>query len=217
MTNEQLELGIGDKPSRMEVGPGAWHLPRTLQGRESAVLDAMAGILEQSPWRQMKTPGGRTIRVSMSSCGDWGWISDAQGYRYSPVDPQSQAPWPKIPPLWRELVSQVAETAGYPDFCPDACLLNRYTPGLSMGMHQDADEQDFEHPIVSFSLGLDAAFRFGGPTRQSPAQTIRLAHGDAVVWGGPSRRYYHGISRVYPGEHPRLGAVRINLTFRRAG
>jgi len=37
-----------------------------------------------------------------------------------------------------------------------------------------------------------------------------------VVWGGESRRNYHGVLPLKAGLHPRLGALRINLTFRKA-
>jgi alkylated DNA repair protein (DNA oxidative demethylase) len=38
-----------------------------------------------------------------------------------------------------------------------------------------------------------------------------------VVWGGPARLRYHGVLPLREGSHPLLGAVRINLTLRRAG
>ncbi|WP_170983914.1 alpha-ketoglutarate-dependent dioxygenase AlkB, partial [Escherichia coli] len=33
-----------------------------------------------------------------------------------------------------------ATAAGYPDFQPDACLINRYVPGAKLSPHQDKDE-----------------------------------------------------------------------------
>lgn len=216
MSQGELDLGVPDEAPR-EMAPGAWVLPGQVRAQGSAIATALQAVLAQSPWRQMKTPGGRKIQVSMSSCGELGWISDAKGYRYSAVDPLSQNPWPSIPSLFMDLAQEAAKQAGYPDFSPDSCLINRYQPGMTMGMHQDADEASDAHPIVSFSLGLEAAFRFGGARRGGPAQTLRLKDGDAVVWGGESRRCFHGISRVYPGVHPLWGEHRINLTFRRAG
>jgi len=43
-----------------------------------------------------------------------------------------------------------------------------------------------------------------------------LNHGDVVVWGGPSRLYFHGVLTLKDGEHPRTGRARFNLTFRKA-
>ena len=51
--------------------------------------------------------------------------------------------------------------AGYP-LPPEACLVNYYAPGAKLGLHQDADEQDFDAPVVSLSLGDDCRFRIGG-------------------------------------------------------
>ena len=87
-----------------------------------------------------------------------------------------------------------------------------------MSLHQDKDEQDFTQPIVSVSsvsLGLPATFLFGGMERSAPTQKIRLEHGDVVVWGGVSRKVFHGIAPLKAGSHPETVATRINLTFRK--
>ena len=84
-------------------------------------------------------------------------------------------------------------------------------------MHQDKDELDFDAPIVSVSLGLQAVFLFGGDRRDDRPRPISLTHGDVVVWGGPARLRYHGVMPLKEGHHPLLGGYRVNLTFRRAG
>ena len=106
---------------------------------------------------------------------------------------------------------------GYPEFSPDACLINRYCPGAKLSLHQDKDEQDLRAPIVSVSLGLPAIFQFGGLQRSDPLQRLLLEHGDVVVWGGESRLFYHGIQPLKAGHHPETGDCRYNLTFRQAG
>jgi len=95
-------------------------------------------------------------------------------------------------------------------------LINRYAPGTRLTLHQDRDERDYAHPIVSVSLGLPATFQFGGLKRTDRVQKLVLRHGDVVVWGGPSRLSYHGVTELKGGEHALLGRRRINLTFRRA-
>ena len=85
-----------------------------------------------------------------------------------------------------------------------------------MALHQDKDERDQTHPIVSVSLGLTATFLFGGLARADKPQRVALAHGDVVVWGGATRRVFHGIAPLKAGEHPLVGAQRLNLTFRKA-
>ena len=198
------------------LSPGAVHLRGFVRAEAAAVLAELDRVLAHAPLRTMQTPGGRSMSVATSNCGAWGWVSDAAGYRYAPADPLGGAAWPTMPWLWRTLAERAAATAGFRGFTPDACLINRYAPGARMGLHQDRDEADFTWPIVSFSFGLPAIFLFGGLRRGDPARRISLFHGDAVVWGGPSRLAFHGVAPVKPGEHPLTGACRINLTFRRA-
>lgn len=185
------------------------------------LAEALSGkirhIVEQAPWRQMLTPGGLRMSVAMSNCGALGWVSDAAGYRYQALDPLSGRPWPAMPALFRQLAAEAAAQAGFADFVPDAGLINRYAPGSRLTLHQDKDERDFSQPIVSVSLGLPAVFKFGGVRRADPCQRVVLTHGDVVVWGGPDRLAHHGVLPVKAGEHPELGACRLNLTLRKAG
>jgi alkylated DNA repair protein (DNA oxidative demethylase) len=85
-----------------------------------------------------------------------------------------------------------------------------------LSLHQDKNERDYAAPIVSVSLGLPAVFLFGGLRRADPARRVPLSHGDVVVWGGPSRLRYHGVMPLDEGQHPLMGRLRINLTFRKA-
>ncbi|NOV24864.1 DNA oxidative demethylase AlkB [Cupriavidus necator] len=182
---------------------------------EVLLADAQA-IVALAPWRHMVTPGGLKMSVAMTNCGALGWVSDARGYRYDPIDPLSGQAWPEMPASFRALASIAAAQAGFAGFAPDACLINRYVPGTRLSLHQDRDERDFSAPIVSVSLGLPAVFLFGGMRRADKPQRVRLAHGDVVVWGGPSRLAFHGVAPLADGDHPLLGSLRINLTFRKA-
>ena len=110
-----------------------------------------------------------------------------------------------MPPVFRKLAERAAAEAGFAGFAPDACLINRYEPGARMSLHQDRDEIDFGAPIVSVSLGLPAIFLFGGLKRSDKPQRYRLEHGDIVVWGGPSRLFFHGVAPLADGEHARAG------------
>lgn len=181
------------------------------------LLPALAAVETAAPFRNMVTPGGQSMSVALTNCGELGWISDRGGYRYSPVDPLSGQPWPAMPEVFRHLAREAAAAAGFADFSPDACLVNRYLPGTRMSLHQDRDEHSLEHPIVSVSLGIPAVFLFGGHTRRETAQRVPLLHGDAVVWGGEDRLRFHGILPIKEAVHPLLGAQRINFTLRKAG
>ncbi|SFG96095.1 DNA oxidative demethylase AlkB [Pseudomonas sp. NFACC45] len=181
------------------------------------LLPALEAVLLAAPFRQMVTPGGFTMSVALSSCGALGWTTDRSGYRYTAHDPQTGLPWPDMPTVFRELAQAAARQAQFEHFEPDSCLINRYVPGARMSLHQDKNERQLTAPIVSMSLGLPAVFQFGGFERSDKSLRVPLFHGDIVVWGGVDRMRYHGVLPLKQGQHPKLGAQRINLTFRTAG
>jgi len=197
-----------------ELGPGAF----VLRGYAGASLDALQGdidgVMAQAPLRHWLTPGGKRMSVAMTNCGEVGWISDRMGYRYGTRDPLSGKAWPAMPASFVKLAREAASAAGYADFAPDACLINRYTLDARLTLHQDKDERELGAPIVSVSLGLPAVFLWGGLQRGDRTRKVRLEPGDVVVWGGPSRLVYHGIASV-EGSFD-ADAVRFNLTFRKA-
>jgi len=181
----------------------------------ASLIDAVSRIVQKAPFRHLVVPGGHTMSVAMTNCGRTGWVSDRTGYRYDPVDPDTKLPWPAMPALFLDLAARAAAEAGFANYDPDACLINRYVAGAKLSLHQDRDENDAWAPIVSVSLGLPATFLWGGKRRSDPQRRIRLESGDVVVWGGPARFVYHGVAPLKDGEHPLTGAARINLTFRR--
>lgn len=217
MTDETPCGDLFGTPIETPLAPGA----RLLHGYARAVaaewLEEITRISASAPFRHMQTPGGQAMSVAMTNCGALGWVTDRRGYRYTRDDPLSGQPWPAMPPTFLRLASEAAACAGFDGFAPDACLINRYETGARMGLHQDKDEQDLGHPIVSVSLGLSALFLFGGDRRSDKTQRIPLHHGDVFVWGGPARLRFHSIAPLGAGQHPATGGARINLTFRKAG
>lgn len=207
-------LALFDTPRL--IADGAVWLPGFALAQDRVLLAAVGQIAAIAPFRHLETPGGLRMSVAMTNAGECGWVSDRRGYRYERRDPLSGQLWPAMPAEFRDLARDAAAAAGFADFAADACLVNRYLPGTKLSLHQDRDERDFSAPIVSVSLGLPATFQFGGLNRSDPVQRLSLAHGDVVVWGGPSRLRFHGVLALKPGLHPLLGAQRINLTFRRA-
>ena len=152
------------------------------------------------------------MSVMMTNCGPLGWMTDEAGYRYQRTHPETGQPWPPIPPM---LLRAWEELADYPH-PPEACLINYYGPQARMGLHQDRDEQDFEAPVVSLSLGDTCLFRIGGTKRNDPTRSVRLASGDAVALGGEARLAFHGVDRILPGTSTLLPeGGRFNLTLRR--
>ncbi len=196
------------------LGPGAILLRGYTLPAEEHLLDSLAAVIEESPLRHMETPGGHRMSVAMTNCGELGWVSSRSGYRYSKTEPETGKVWPPMPEVFFASACSAADRAGFAGFVPNACLVNRYDVGARLTLHQDKNEGDFAKPIVSFSLGLPATFLFGGEHRSDPVTRIGLQHGDVVVWGGPSRLWFHGIAPIKRGHHPQLGSVRYNLTFR---
>ena len=187
-----LDLFADGEPWQEPLAAGAVILRRFAFNAAEQLIRDINDVASQSPFRQMVTPGGYTMSVAMTNCGHLGWTSHRQGYLYSPIDPQTNKPWPAMPQSFHNL-------------CQRASL------------HQDKDEPDLRAPIVSVSLGLPAIFQFGGLKRNDPLKRLLLEHGDVVVWGGESRLFYHGIQPLKAGFHPLTTDCRYNLTFRQAG
>jgi alkylated DNA repair protein (DNA oxidative demethylase) len=214
-----LELFAEDAiPARGDeaLAPSAAVLRGFAADRAEALIDGIRLVTESAPFRHLVTPGGFTMSVAMTNCGEAGWVSDRRGYRYDPIDPQSGKRWPPMPRAFVELAQAAAARLDFVPYEPDVCLINRYEPGARLTLHQDRDEKGYVDPIVSVSLGLPAVFQWGGLARSDRPQRIPLAHGDVVVWGGPSRLRFHGVLPLKDGEHPMLGRLRLNLTFRKA-
>lgn len=173
-------------------------------------IEALRPILKAAPLFSPEVPGGGKMSVRMTSAGQFGWYSDATGYRYAEEHPQGRA-WPEIPQeilaLWWDLTGLERQ--------PECCLLNYYGEGAKMGLHQDKDEADFSYPVVSISLGDDGLFRIGGQRRGGKTESIWLSSGDVVVMGGEARLTYHGVDRIrYKSSRLLPKGGRINLTLR---
>ena len=216
-TAADLLSGLSVGRSCEPIGSGAIVLRGFADGCARELLRAVEQVSVVAPFRHMVTPGGHTMSVAMTNCGDLGWVTDRGGYRYQATDPLTNRAWPAMPELLCTLATEAAEVASYAKFVPDACLINRYRPGARLSLHQDRNERSLDAPIVSVSLGLPAIFLFGSERRTDRPRRIPLEHADIVVWGGPTRLFFHGVGTLADGEHPLTGRYRINLTFRKAG
>lgn len=219
-----LDLFADQAPAdtgRRQLGQNAWVLRGFALPCIAQLLPALDGIVAVAPFRNFLTARGFRMSVAMTNCGRLGWVSDRRGYRYTAVDPETGLPWPPMPAVFMALAADAAESAGFPGFIPDACLINCYPPGSRLSLHQDKNERGLTAPIVSVSLGLPATFLWGGDERAGSTEKVPLLHGDVVVWGGVDRLRYHGVAPLKAGGreegHPLIDACRINLTFRVAG
>jgi alkylated DNA repair protein (DNA oxidative demethylase) len=221
------------------VAPGAVHLPGwlDLDVQRRLVTACRTWAEEAGGFRAPRMPRGGTMSVQITCLG-WHW----HPYRYSRTvddgDGRVVTPFPAwLGNLGRQAVADAVavdpavrggfeEEAvdGHPGdrtgYRPDVALVNRYGPGARMGMHADRDEPS-PAPVVSFSLGDTCVFRFGNAGgRGRPWADVLLESGDLFVFGGPSRRAYHGVPKVVAGTgDPQLGAdgIRFNITLRQSG
>ncbi len=194
---------------------GIKHLPGYLDRvAQEHLVEVIRQIVAEAPLYVPVMPGtGKPMSVRMTNCGSLGWVTDkAQGYRYQPIHPVTEKPWPAMP---TELLELWKKLAGYPK-PPEACLVNFYADDAKMGLHQDKDENAFEAPVLSISLGNTCLFRVGGLDRKTPTGSFRLSSGDIVLLGGEGRLAFHGVDRIYAGTSTLLkNGGRINLTLRR--
>src|SRR5437867_2535726 len=186
--------GAGAEP----LAEGATILRRFAEAAAPALVEAIERVVAAAPFRHMVTPGGYTMSIAMTNCGRLGWVTDRSGYRYTTTDPTTRRPWPALPAVFRDVATRAAAAAGFAEFEPDACLINRYEPRARLSLHQDRNERDFSAPIVSVSLGLRAVFLFGGARRQDRPRRIRLESGDVVVWGAGRNR--SAWVRIWTGD-----------------
>jgi DNA oxidative demethylase len=191
------------------------YFPQKLnEAAQASLVAELRRIIAQGPLFTPTMPrSGTPMSVRMTNCGPLGWVTDKEhGYRYQATHPVTGNPWPPMPKLLLDLWDEVA---AYPA-PPEACLVNYYAGAAKMGLHQDKDEEDFEAPVLSVSLGDTGVFRVGGRSRKDPTRALELKSGDVVVLGGDDRLAYHGIERILPGSSDLLPeGGRFNLTLRR--
>lgn len=93
-----------------------------------------------------------------------------------------------------------------------------YPDAGGMGWHVDSyggNDGDEGAPVYSLTIGNTCIFEYklvGTKEKQS----VTLASGDLIVFGGPQRLMYHSVKKVIPGSFKLKENfdARINLTFR---
>lgn len=185
------------------------------------LVEACLEVSQAAPFITPVMADGRPFRVEMTNAGEWGWLSDREGYRYARCHPATGRPWPAPPsPLAAAVSAAVTAALGEraaAAFHPQCYLINRYSPRRGrLGLHRDQDERDRAQPIVTLSLGAAAFFLAGGAARRDPVERIAVESGDVVVMSGPARMAYHGIDRLLPTAAPVTGdGSRLSVTVRR--
>jgi DNA oxidative demethylase len=204
--------------------PGVVHVPAWLglPAQRALVEDFRRWALPPAGLRHPRVPTGHLMSVQ-SVCLGWHW----QPYTYSrTADDTDGAPVKPLPPEILRLARAAVDTACGPSgadtdvYTPDAAIVNLYAPGARLGLHQDGEEPSAA-PVVTISLGDSCTFRLAGVDRRTgPFSDIEMRSGDLLVFGGPNRRIYHGVPKVFPDTAPPglgLPPGRLSITVRETG
>ncbi|MEG3841419.1 alpha-ketoglutarate-dependent dioxygenase AlkB [Microcoleus sp. herbarium14] len=191
------------------------------ESEKDAVMGEIESVAQKAPPFNARAGRGY-IKVKMTSCGKYGWLS-TEGY--TKINPLTGRRWPRIPPT----IAQIMLKAGqqfYPEFRLETVLINFYTASMNspdkpiLGFHQDTSERNKTAPIISLTFG-QGTFLIGGKVdaagRLTPAElkkldrtlttNIVLGDGDLLVMHGDERLCFHAAGEV-------IGDRRINLTGR---
>ena len=221
----QLALGISSPAAalvREVLLPGAVKIAGWLSHdvQRSLAAGFRQWALPPAGLRHPRVPSGHLMSVQ-SVCLGWHW----EPYAYSKTaDDTDGAPVKPLPLELAELARAAVAEAYGPDraasYAPDAAIVNLYASGAQLGLHLDGEEPS-DAPVVTLSLGDSCVFRFAGVGRRNgPFKDVELHSGDLLVFGGPSRRIYHGVPKVLEGTAPAslgLPPGRVSITLRETG
>lgn len=201
--------------------PGVVHLPNFLSVEEQAALVKQARDIAN----QVKgTPVAmRRPRVGQGQMAAWllslGWFWQTQPYRLvREVDGHAV---PEVPANYQVMANNIMDHARAidplvgPTPTVETALVNFYPPGAGMGLHVDAEEES-DNAVVSLSIGEETIFRIQN-TENTQQTDLLLMSGDALVFGGPARRAYHGVKAPREATGPETTGLkegRINITMR---
>lgn len=206
------------QPSLVDALPEGFSLFRRMvaPAMQVRMVELARELCHVAPLITPRTRYGTSFHLRLTSWGKWGWLSDANGYRYERLHPVTQQPWPEIPAEVQTLMLAASAEAGHSDFDLQTVLCNFYDPESGrLGLHQDRSELNKTAPIVTISLGDSCVFAIGGRSQSDPVQEILLDSGDVLVQGGPARTFFHGVMRLMPNSSTLLKqGGRISLTGR---
>jgi len=210
--------------SPCEVLPGAVLVRRWLDlaVQRDLVAEFRSWAAPPAGLRHPRMPTGQLMSVQ-SVCLGWHWWPYAYGRT---ADDTDGAPVKPLPPQLFELARAAvaaaygAGSAAAASYAPDAGIVNLYAPGARLGLHQDGEEPA-DAPVVTISLGDACLFRFAGVDRRTaPFVDLEFRSGDLLVFGGPSRRIFHGVPKLMPDTAPAglgLPPGRLSITVRETG
>jgi alkylated DNA repair protein (DNA oxidative demethylase) len=183
---------------------------------QHTILEACRAVVADAPLFQKTMPTGAKFQYRCTSAGQYGWVSDRKGYRYTDLHPLTDQHFPPMPQLFHDIA---VRAASFYDLTirPESALINWYDAKGKLGLHQDKTEIS-RAPVVSISIGDDCVFTVGGTTRTDPKYDIILHSGDVLVMGEEDRLAFHGVKKILPHTAPAeldlKQAGRVNITIR---
>lgn len=182
---------------------------------QQEILIAARTVVKQAPLFRPTMPNSQPFNYSMTNCGELGWVADRHGYRYQQVHPNTLKVFPAMPQIIKNLAVEIAIETGNELFQPQSCLINFYSKGEKLGLHQDSTENNLSAPIISISLGDTGIFLLGGKLRNDATKQYIVQSGDVIVMGGESRNFFHAFKGTIPNTSNLLkNGGRLNLTIR---
>ena len=185
---------------------------------QKKIINEVSKIICKAPLFNPLTPiWNKPLKIKITNAGEWGWLSNKQGYKYVRCHPLTKKKWPPIPNVFFEIWNKYSSSLTL----ANCSLINVYENQKStLGLHQDKDENDFSYPVVSISIGNKAIFNYGSSRKN--LKKICLPSGSVVILKDESRLYYHSISKVFKNDKnifynskniglPKKGRVSITL------
>jgi alkylated DNA repair protein alkB homolog 1 len=151
------------------------------------------------------------------------WVTLGYRYNWTTKEYDFEKGFEPIGQDLQLLCSSFAASLGFDNYQAEAGIVNFYQPDDSLTCHVDRSEKNMQSPLISISFGLDAIFLLGGEGRDDTVDAIRVRSGDILILGGKSRKYFHGVpkvfeSSVFAGSDPKINefmqTTRINLNIR---
>ena len=183
------------------------------------LVNDITKISKRAPFFRPRIPiWNKPMRIKITNAGTHGWLCNKSGRAYVKEHPVTRTKWPCIPETLKKIWKEISKM----DSLPNSCLINLY-PDLKsrLGLHQDKDENNVCHPIISISLGSKALFRYGENKNRLKKKVIKS--GTVLMFHKQSRLFYHSVDKIIPDEKSVLNDFkelyplnsRINITLRK--
>ena len=130
------------------------------------------------------------------------WFTLGYQYNWTTKEYDVEASPNVFPSLLDRISREIAALAGFPDFVPQAGVVNLYQLKDTLMGHVDRSEKNMEMPLISMSIGHSCVFLMGGATRECPVFPFILNSGDVVLFTQKCRMNYHGVPRILEGTLP---------------